>query len=29
MLGRFKREHPRVKLQISSGNTEEVVDRLL
>ena len=29
MLGCFKREHPRVKLQISSGNTEEVIDRLL
>lgn len=29
MLWRFKREHPRVKLQISSGNTEQVVDWLL
>jgi DNA-binding transcriptional LysR family regulator len=28
MLGFFKREHPRVKLQVSSGNTEEVVDWL-
>lgn len=29
MLGCFKREHPRVKLQIRSGNTEEVVDWLI
>jgi len=29
MLGRFKREHPRVKLQIRSGNTEEVVEWLV
>jgi len=29
MLGGFKREHPRVKLQIRSGNTEEVVQWLI
>lgn len=29
MLGRFKREHPRVKLQVRSGNTEEVVEWLI
>lgn len=29
MLGCFKREHPRVKLQIRSGNTEEVVEWLI
>jgi DNA-binding transcriptional LysR family regulator len=29
MLGCFKREHPQVKLQIRSGNTEEVVDWLI
>ena len=29
MLGRFQREHPRVKLQIRSGNTEEVVEWLV
>jgi DNA-binding transcriptional LysR family regulator len=29
MLGQFKREHPRVKLQIRSGNTEQVVEWLI
>jgi DNA-binding transcriptional LysR family regulator len=29
MLGSFKREHPQVKLQIRSGNTEEVVEWLI
>ena len=29
MLGCFHREHPRVKLQIRSGNTEAVVDWLI
>jgi DNA-binding transcriptional LysR family regulator len=29
MLGCFKREHPRVKLQVRSGNTEEVVEWLI
>ncbi len=29
MLGCFRREHPRVKLQIRSGNTEEVVQWLI
>ncbi len=29
MLGCFQREHPRVKLQIRSGNTEEVVEWLI
>lgn len=29
MLGAFKREHPQVKLQIRSGNTEEVVEWLI
>jgi len=29
MLGRFKQEHPRVKLQIRSGNTENVVEWLV
>jgi len=29
MLGRFKHEHPKVKLQIRSGNTEQVVEWLI
>jgi len=29
MLGCFQREHPRVKLQIRSGNTEQVVEWLI
>jgi DNA-binding transcriptional LysR family regulator len=29
MLGYFQREHPRVRLQIRSGNTEEVVEWLI
>lgn len=29
MLGCFQREHPRVRLQIRSGNTEEVVEWLI
>jgi LysR family transcriptional regulator, transcriptional activator of the cysJI operon len=29
MLGRFKSEHPKVKLQIRSGNTEQVVEWLI
>ena len=29
MLGDFKRQHPKVKLQIRSGNTEQVVEWLV
>ena len=29
LLGNFKREHPKVQLQIISGNTEEIVEHLI